>query len=68
MALDVNSMNPTGNQTYEGIPPRSALPPRPNDNAGSSSSNQQLYMGIDPRTKNAAEGGHYMGLNEARSN
>lgn len=66
MSLNPVSMDSTQNQTYEGISPRN--PSRPAVNGDSDPSNDQLYMGIDPRTRDSADKAQYMGLKDARSN
>lgn len=64
---------------YEGISPRAGRPGAGNVSPGvgnvspgvngdsSATANQQLYMGIDPRTRDSVEKAQYMGLKDARS-
>ena len=63
MSLNPGSMDSTQNQTYEGIAPRKP----PAMNGDSSSSNSQLYMGIDLRTRDSTDKAQYMGLKDARA-
>lgn len=64
MSLNPNSMDPTQNQTYEGISPRQGRPGNPPALNGDSNA---TYMVIDPRTRDSAEKAQYMGLKDARS-
>lgn len=65
MPLDLNSMDPTQNRTYEGIP---ALPARPGSSPSVNGDSNATYMGIDPRTRDATDRAQYMGLKDVRSN
>ena len=71
MPLDVKSMEPTQDRTYEGIPARPGRPGNPpavNGHTTDAYMGNDTYMGIDPRTRDPTEKAQYMGLKDARSN